>query len=61
MAAIGCGFYSNNGALVSNTFALFKSLFTRLSIDQDVHAQALKWFLAQSPAQEAAQEETTAE
>lgn len=54
MAAIGCGFYSNDGELVSKTFALFNSLFTRLRFDSEVHEQAMKWFLAQAPGQEIA-------
>ena len=54
MAAIGCGFYSYDSELVSKTFALFKSLFTRLRSDAAVHEQSMKWFLAEAPAQEAA-------
>lgn len=60
MAAIGCGFYSYNCDLVLVTLSLFKSLFTRLKKNSQVHEQALKWFLAETPAQDAA-EETTAE
>ena len=63
MAAIGCGFYSYHSDLVLMTITFFKSLFTRIKDSSDMHAQALKWFLAQAPAQEiqAASEETTAE
>ena len=60
MAAIGCGFYSYDGVLVSKTFDLFKSLFTQLKADDAVNEQAMKWFLAQAPEKEAV-EETTAE
>ena len=61
MAAIGCGFYSYDSLLVQKTFDLFKSLYTELKKDDAVNEQAMKWFLAQAPEKEAAQEETTAE
>ena len=61
MSAIGCGFYSYDGVLVSKTFDLFRSLFTLLKSDDAVNEQAMKWFLAQAPEKEAVQEETTAE
>ena len=46
MAAIGCGFYSYDGLLVTKTFDLFKYLFTLLRTDDAVNEQAMKWFLA---------------
>jgi len=61
MAAIGCGFFSYNSELVFLTFSLFTRLFGQLKARDDVHALALKWFLAQSPLSETSNEEMTAE
>ena len=61
MTAIGCGFFSYNVELVYMTFNLFTQLFDKLQQDAGMNGsqespvleQALKWFLSQSPAQDA--------